>query len=92
MPLNLFLWGALAMGSLVAGLLFLRAWHVGGDRLLLYFAVAFGMLALNWLVLGLAIPDRETVFWVYLLRLAAFLLIIVGIVDKNRRAARNPAP
>jgi hypothetical protein len=46
------------------------------------------MLALNWIVLGVANPDRETVFYVYLLRLAAFVLIIVGIVDRNRRAGR----
>jgi hypothetical protein len=90
--MNQFLWGALAMASLVAGLLFLRFWRLGGDRLLLFFATAFGMLALNWMALGLANPDRETVFYVYLIRLAAFALIIVGIVDKNRRAGRAFLP
>jgi hypothetical protein len=85
---NQFLWGSLATASLVAALLFLRFWKLGGDRLLLYFATAFAMLALNWIVLGVANPDRETVFYVYLLRLAAFVLIIVGIVDRNRRAGR----
>jgi hypothetical protein len=85
---NQFLWGSLTTASLVAALLFLRFWKLGADRLFLYFATAFGMLALNWMVLGIANPDRETVFYVYLLRLAAFVLIIVGIVDRNRRSGR----
>lgn len=89
--MNQFLWGALAMASLVAGLLFLRFWTLGGDRLFLFFATAFGMLSLNWAVLGIVNPPWETAFYVYLLRLAAFVLIILGIVDKNRRAARDNA-
>lgn len=90
--MNQFLWGALAASSLVAALLFLRFWRLGGDRLLLYFATAFGMLALNWFVLGVANPGQESVFYVYLVRLAAFVLIIVGVVDRNRRAGRVPLP
>ena len=88
--MNQFLWGVLAMAALVAALLFLRFWKLDADRLFLFFATAFAMLALNWIVLGVANPDHETVFYVYLLRLAAFVLIIVGIVDRNRRAARTP--
>jgi hypothetical protein len=81
-----FLWGALATASLTAALLFLRFWRVGGDRLFAFFALAFGVFALNWLVLGLAAPTEETRHFVYLLRLAAFVLIIAAIVDKNRRS------
>jgi hypothetical protein len=83
--MNQFLWGMLAMAALVAALLFLRLWRSGGDRLFAFFAAAFAIFALNWIGLGVSNPDHETVHYSYLLRLGAFVLIIVGIVDKNRR-------
>jgi hypothetical protein len=83
--MNQFLWGMLAMAALVVALLFLRLWRSGGDRLLVFFAAAFALLALNWAGLGVSNPDYETLHYSYLLRLGAFVLIIVGIVDKNRR-------
>jgi predicted small integral membrane protein len=83
--MNQFLWGMLAMAALIAALLFLRLWRTGGDRLLIFFAAAFALLALNWIGLGVSNAPYETVHYAYLLRLSAFALIIVGIVDKNRR-------
>ena len=83
-----FLWGALAACSAVAALLFLRFWRLSGDRLLIFFAGAFAVLALNWLVLGLSDPRDEARHFAYYIRLLGFLLMIVGIVDRNRRAAR----
>jgi hypothetical protein len=80
-----FLWGALAMASLTAGLLFLRSWKLTGERLFALFALAFGVFALNWIVLAAANPPEETRHYVFLLRLVAFLLIIAAVVDKNRR-------
>jgi len=79
-----FLWGALAMASLVAGSFFLRYWRVSGERLFAFFAVAFAMLSANWLVLAIADPAYEARHLIYLIRLVAFVLIIIGIVDKNR--------
>ena len=87
--MNQFLWGMLAMAALVAALLFLRLWRTGGDRLLLFFAAAFTLFALNWVGLGISNPEYETLHYAYLLRLGAFVLIIVGIVDKNRRVRDN---
>jgi lipopolysaccharide export LptBFGC system permease protein LptF len=83
--MNQLLWGMLAMAALVAALLFLRLWRTGRDRLFLFFAAAFALLALNWLGLGVSNPEQETLHYAYVLRLGAFVLIIVGIVDKNRR-------
>jgi Family of unknown function (DUF5985) len=84
-----FLWGALTMAGLVAGLFFFRFWRLSRDRLFLLMGIAFWVLALNWL--GLAVLPRidESRHYVYLLRLLAFLLIIAGIVDKNRSARRG---
>ncbi len=84
-----FLWGALAAGCLACALLFLRFWHLSRERLLVYFSGAFLALALNWTVLGLLNPPEETRHYVYFVRLVAFLLIIAGILDKNRRAPRR---
>jgi hypothetical protein len=86
----LFLWGACAMASGTVAAYFLRFWLQGRDRLFLFFALAFAVLALHWLGLGLVRPPEETRHYLYLLRLLAFLLIIAGVVDKNR-AGRRPA-
>ena len=81
-----FLWGMLCMAHLVAALLLLRFWRVSGERLFLFFACAFAALCLNWLGLALIDPGQELRHYVYLVRLLAFVLLIAGIVDKNRRA------
>lgn len=80
-----FLWGTLSMSSAVAALFFLHYWRVGRDRLFLFFAAAFVALALNWIGLAMVDPEVEARHNVYLLRLTAFVLIITGIIDKNRR-------
>jgi membrane protein DedA with SNARE-associated domain len=86
-----FCWGMLAMASLVAGLLFLRYWKVTGERLFAFFAMAFAMLSINYLVLAAVDPAFEARHLIFLIRLAGFVLIIIGIVDKNRevRATRG---
>jgi hypothetical protein len=55
-----------------------------GERLFAFFAVAFIMLAINWLALAAIDPAFEARHVLYLVRLAAFILIIVAIIDKNR--------
>ena len=79
-----FCWGMLTMAGLVASLFFLRYWKVSGERLFAYFAVAFALLAVNWLVLAAIDPAFEARHLIYLIRLAAFIVMIVGIVDKNK--------
>lgn len=79
-----FCWGMLTMAGLVASLFFLRYWKVTGDRLFVFFAVAFALLAVNWLALSAFDPTFEARHLIYLVRLAAFIILIVGIVDKNR--------
>jgi hypothetical protein len=77
------------METLVAALFFLRSWRVTSDRLFLFFALAFFAMALNWVGIASVDPSLERVHYVYLFRLAAFALIIVGIVDKSRRSVRR---
>ena len=80
-----FLWGALTMACGTIALLFLRFWRLSRDRLLIFFAAAFAALSLNWLVLGLIDPGEESRHYAYFIRLLGFVLILAGIIDKNRR-------
>ena len=82
-----FLYGMCAMACLVIGLFFLRYWRLSRDRLFLYFWASFWAFALNWIGLAVVNPSDETRHWFYAVRLVAFVLIIIGIVDKNRRGA-----
>jgi hypothetical protein len=81
-----FLWGMLMMAHLVAALMLLRFWRVTGERLFAYFSGAFAILALSWLAASLIDPALEVRHYVYVVRFLGFLLLIVGIVDKNRRS------
>jgi hypothetical protein len=79
-----FIMGAIAMASFVAGLFFLRFWRDTGDRLFFIFALAFWLLGLTRFLLAWADAQSETHTYIYTLRLAAFALILVAIIDKNR--------
>ena len=83
-----FLSGAITMGFLLAALFFVRFWRRTGDGLFAIFAAAFLLLAANQTLAALIDFGREELSSVYLLRLAAFCLIIVGIIAKNIRTRR----
>jgi hypothetical protein len=73
--------GALLMGYAIAALFFLRYWRDTHDSLFAYFSAAFLLLAVGRVGLSVAEPHQL----LYVLRLAAFVLIIVAIVMRNRR-------
>jgi hypothetical protein len=78
-----FVSGMIAMGFAVCAVFFLRFWRRTRDSLFIVFSLAFLLLALNQLLssaLGFWLEERS---WLYLLRLAAFLIIIGAIVRKN---------
>ena len=81
-----FLSGAIAFGFLVAALFFLRFWKRTGDGLFLAFAVAFALLGTGQAVQALANIPQEERSYIFLIRLAAFTLILIAIVRKNRSA------
>ena len=80
-----FLSGAITMGFVVAGLFFLRFWKRTREGLFISFALAFWLLGLTQCLLAFTSVPVEERSWLYLLRLAAFLLILVSIWRKNRR-------
>lgn len=81
-----FLSGAITMGFVVAGLFFLRFWKKTGEGLFVPFALAFWLLGLVQALLTFSNIPVEERSWLYLLRLAAFLLILVSIAVKNRNS------
>lgn len=85
--LHLFLSGAVTTGFLIAGLFFLRFWKRTHDGLFIAFALAFWLLGLTQALLTFTDFPIEERSWLYLVRLAAFLLIIASIWNKNRRSA-----
>lgn len=85
MFINAVMGGAIAMASLTIALFFVRFWRTTHDRFFLYFASSFALEAVNrvlFLVTNLQ-SENEPAF--YLIRLAAYVLILVAILEKNRR-------
>ena len=76
--------GAIAMGSLVAALFFLRFLRQTRDRLFFFFALAFALMAANWTAMVFLRPEDESRTIVYGVRFVAFALILIAIADKNR--------
>jgi hypothetical protein len=88
MTLYAFLSGAITLGFAFAGLFFLRFWKRTRDLLFLAFALAFWLLGLQQALLAFSSIPVEERSWLYLLRLAAFSLILLAIGYKNRSARR----
>lgn len=79
-----FLSGSITLGFLIAGLFFLRFWRRTDDGLFLAFAVAFALLGLGQGIQALASIPHEERSYIFLIRLAAFTIILAAIVRKNR--------
>ena len=86
MTLYDFLSGAVALGFAVCALFFARFWRRTREELFLTFSLAFMLLGVGQTVLALANIPTEERGSLYLLRLAAFLLILIAIYRKNRGA------
>ncbi len=83
-----FLSGAVTAGFAIAGLFFLRFWRRTQDRLFLAFAAAFWLLGIVQTLLALTDFPVEERSFIYLIRLAAFVLILVAIWRKNVQSSR----
>ena len=83
-----FLRGVTAMGCAAAALFFFRWWRTTVDRLFLWFAAAFVLLAASYTALGIIPLATDWGVSVFVLRLIAFSLIIYGVYEKNTSARR----
>lgn len=81
--MNDFLQGATALASLGVAVFFWKYWVSTRDRLFMVFSLAFGVFAVNRVLLSVLDPESEARTWVYLVRALAFLLIAAAVLDKN---------
>lgn len=79
------------MGFALASLFFLKFSRISSDKFFRYLCVAFGALAIERVVGVITYvidPSDEGQSyarpWIYLIRLAAFALILIAIIQKNR--------
>jgi len=79
-----FLLGATAMGCLTIALFFAGFWRDTGDRFFALFALGFAIFAANRSILLFLDEAAEGRTYAYAIRLLAFVVIAVAIVDKNR--------
>ncbi len=86
---NDFFSGATAVFYFVATLVFLKFWRRTGQGLFLWFALAFGVLGLQPMIVGAMSLDSEQESQLFLLRLVGFLLIIVGVIWANRSSSKR---
>lgn len=85
-----FIWGAVAMGYVVAGIFFARFRALTRERLFGFFSAAFFVLALDQTLLALTDPEHDARYQLYVVRMLGFILLLIGILDKNRRGKRTP--
>ncbi len=79
-----FLAGIIAMASFIAGMFFLRFWKTTEDRFFLIFALSFWIMSIDRITLVTFNNSNEYDYSLYLIRLLAFILILIAIIDKNR--------
>ena len=85
-----FLSGAVTLGFFVASMFFLRFWRRTHDWLFIAFAAAFALLALNQALAAVLGAGDELTPYTYILRVLAFVLILLAIIDKNVSNGRSP--
>jgi len=84
--------GAILLGAWAVALFFFRFWRKTRDRLFIYFASAFLLLGVERIILAFLNQESEYKSYVYLIRLAAFLLITFAIIAKNSRTRNIRKP
>lgn len=84
---NYLLLGATAMAMAAIGVFFMRFWRDGRDRFFLLFGLSFLVQAANRVALALSERPNEGGAWHYGVRLVAYLLILLAVLEKNRYRA-----
>jgi uncharacterized membrane protein HdeD (DUF308 family) len=85
----LFLDGAITLGFLGVALFFLKLWRTSQEGLLAAFALSALLLGINQLLLAISPDPEQENAWLYLPRLAAFIVIAGAILRKNLEPRRD---
>jgi len=81
--------GMIAMGLLVAAVFFHRFWRETRDRLFALFAISLIFMAVNRIAMAIGAErdiSRDYFDW---MRLVSFAIILLAILDKNRRSLEH---
>jgi uncharacterized protein (TIGR04206 family) len=84
-----FLNGATAMACLAIAAFFSRFWRESEDRLFLCLGIAFAVFAINYAVLGVLPFLDERRSYAFVLRLAGFVAMLLGLALKDRELAEH---
>jgi len=88
---EMMLYGFIIAQQLFIALYFARFWRATRDRLFLFLTAGFIVMSIHRAGLGYAHArgialDQQT--WFFVVRAASYLLILIGIVDKNMARRR----
>jgi uncharacterized membrane protein HdeD (DUF308 family) len=84
-----FLLGIIVASTLAASAFFLKFWRQTRDGLFLCFGIAFLIEAVNRCFVLFTDRPNEGSPWIYAIRLASYLVMLIGIIHKNRRKPRT---
>jgi uncharacterized membrane protein len=84
-----FNYGAIAALCWVTGLYFFGFWRKTHDRFFGYFGLAFWLLGAGRVALSITGSGADAPRAVYVMRLVAYLIFLIAIIDKNRSNARD---
>lgn len=87
--MTLALYGFLTAGHLAIAVLFLRLWRRNRAALLLAFALAFALIAVSYVLVSMFEAGLAPRAPAYLVRLAAFVVIILGVASVNMSGRGN---
>jgi len=81
--LNQFLSGATCFGFFIAATFFFRFWNKTRDWFFLMFSISFLLMAVERIIASCPLVGGEFQFYIYGIRLLAFVILIYAILDKN---------
>jgi uncharacterized membrane protein len=84
--LRIWMQGAIAIGYLVVAIFFIQFWLETHERVFLFFATGFVVLTIHRALLGLANEDLDWRAVTFSLRLAGYVIILIGIIDRRSRS------
>ena len=93
MIFGVFLSGVTTATFFASSVFFVKFWRASRDKFFLLFAMACALLGLERLTLAIFFPSHnsdlvdpgEAQFWIYLIRAAAFSLILLAFIQRNRK-------
>ncbi len=84
-----FISGATMMAEIGISIFFFKYWKRSKDRLFVYFAAAFALLAVSQIVVFCYGDRGNFSIFGYSVRFIAFACIIIGIIEKNLPQKRS---